>query len=69
MEPELPRVQPRPERTAHTIRRPRGETIHLARKNIFGLLRAPSYRSEDGLAGLGVRRGTRLSNAKTFVYG
>ena len=50
------------------LRRPRGETIHLARKNNFGL-RAPSYRSEDGLAGLGVRRGTRLSNAKTFVYG
>ena len=34
-------------------------------QSIFGL-RAPSYRSEDGLAGLGVRRGTRFPNAKTF---
>ncbi|KAK3796762.1 hypothetical protein RRG08_045769 [Elysia crispata] len=37
-------------------------------QNIFGL-RAPSYRSEDGLAGLGVRRGTRFSNAKRLGYG
>ncbi|KAK3781644.1 hypothetical protein RRG08_029307 [Elysia crispata] len=61
MEPELPRVQPRPEKTAHTIRRPRARQ---PTEGFQGSPRVPPRPREDGPyspAGLGVRHPTEGS--------